>query len=118
MNCVKHAAVDHARLSLTVHSDMLNIEVQDLGRGFDASSLPPSAAGTHFGLPSIRERMITVGGHFIVESAVGHGTTITLQMPLESSFEPVALRAASASRQDRIKMKPTGPPDQEPLPLL
>jgi signal transduction histidine kinase len=118
MNCVKHAAVDHARLSLTVHSDMLNIEVQDLGRGFDASSLPPSAAGTHFGLSSIHERMVTIRGHFIVKSAVGHGTTITLQMPLESSFEPVALRAASASRQDRIKAKPTAPPDQESLPLL
>jgi signal transduction histidine kinase len=118
MNCVKHAAVDHARLSLTVHSDMLNIEVQDLGCGFDDSSLPPSPAGTHFGLSSIRERMATVGGHFIVESAVGDGTTITLKMPFESSFQDVAVQAASACRQDRIKAKPTGPPDQESLPLL
>jgi signal transduction histidine kinase len=118
MNCVKHAAVDHARLSLTVHSDMLHIEVQDLGCGFDISTLPPSAAGTHFGLSSIRERMATVGGHFIVKSVVGQGTTITLKMPLESSFEPVALRAANASRQDCIKAKPTGPSDQESLPLL
>ncbi len=117
MNCVKHAAVDHARLSLTVHSETLNIEVQDLGRGFDVSTLPATVAGRHFGLSSIRERMVTIGGQFIVKSVVGQGTTISLQMPLQPSFASVSLQAARASRQDRIKVRPTVPSDQESLPL-
>jgi len=96
----------------------LHIEVQDFGRGFDASTLSRSADGQHFGLSSIRERMVTIGGHFSVKSVIGQGTTITLNMPLQPSFELAALRAANASPEDRIKVKPTVPPDQKPLPLL
>ena len=117
MNCVKHAAVDHAKASLTSNLGTLHIEVQDFGRGFDASTLSRSADGQHFGLSSIRERMVTIGGHFTVKSVIGQGTTITLKMPLQPSFEAVSLRAANAFPQDRIKVKPTVPPDQEPLPL-
>ena len=118
MNCVKHAAVDHAKVSLTSNLGTLHIEVQDFGRGFDASTLSRSADGQHFGLSSIRERMVTIGGHFSVKSVIGKGTTITLEMPLQPSFESVSLRAANASLQDRIKVKPTVPPNQEPLPLV
>jgi nitrate/nitrite-specific signal transduction histidine kinase len=118
MNCVKHAAVDHAKVSLTSNSGTLHIEVQDFGRGFDASTFSRSANGHHFGLSSIRERMVTIGGHFSVKSVIGQGTTITLKMPLQPSFESVFLRAANASPQDRLKVKPPVPPDQEPLPLV
>ncbi|HEY6085209.1 MAG TPA: hypothetical protein VIU63_07415, partial [Nitrospira sp.] len=38
-----------------------------------------------FGLFSIRERMLSLGGHFELESSPGNGTTATLVMPLSDS---------------------------------
>jgi signal transduction histidine kinase len=105
------------KVSLTNNLGVLQIEVQDFGRGFDASTLSRSSDGQHFGLSSIRERMVTIGGHFTVTSVIGQGTTITLKIPVQPSFESVSLRAANASPQDRIKVKPTVRPDQERLPL-
>jgi signal transduction histidine kinase len=117
MNVVKHAAVNRAAVILKVDPHHLGVVVQDSGRGFHASILTQPTTGKHFGLSSISERMQTIGGSFTVESGLGQGTTITLTLPLQPSFESVSLRAASAFRQDPIKRKPTVPSEQETLPL-
>jgi signal transduction histidine kinase len=59
LNIVKHASVARAFLSLAVHADnTLLIRVQDHGRGFTPSVRLRNAAGDHFGLASIRERLM------------------------------------------------------------
>lgn len=82
INVAKHAATDRATVILRVDDDRLHIEVQDPGQGFDVAALEAKPAGEHFGLYSVRERMVAMGGWLAVKSALGQGTTITLALPL------------------------------------
>jgi signal transduction histidine kinase len=52
--------------------------VMDDGRGFDTTAAYPG----HLGLSSMRERAERVGGRFQVESAVGKGVRIRVEIPL------------------------------------
>lgn len=82
LNVVKHAHTDRAVLSMrTDESDRLEISVQDDGRGFDPDTVE-DASLDKFGLFSIRERMISLGGWFQVSSKPGAGTQATLVVPL------------------------------------
>ena len=117
MNIVKHAAVRRALISLAVISDVLLIAVRDSGPGFDASAWHAGEAGDRFGLSSVRDRMVSIGGKFTLESASGRGTTVTLSVPLHQLSESYSVRAASPILQDRVLAKPTVPSNQESLPL-
>jgi signal transduction histidine kinase len=81
LNIVKHASVARAFLSLAVHADnTLLIRVQDHGRGFTPSVRLRNAAGDHFGLASIPERLMLLGGRLQVHSSPGQGTLMTLSV--------------------------------------
>lgn len=84
MNIVKHAGTTEAALTVDLTQDTLVITVKDAGRGFDPSAEPPTAE-PHFGLFSIRERMEAVGGHFVLSSVPGQGTTATLRLSVPAS---------------------------------
>lgn len=116
MNIVKHAAVRRALISLAVISDELLITVRDSGPGFDASALRSGRAGERFGLSSVRDRMVSIGGKFAIDSASGRGTTVTLSVPLQQLSESHSVRSASSIPQDRVLAKPTVPSNQESLP--
>jgi PAS domain S-box-containing protein len=84
MNIVKHAGTTEAALTVDLAQQTLVLTVKDTGRGFDPSAEPPTPE-PHFGLFSIRERMEAVGGHFVLTSVPGHGTTATLSLSVELS---------------------------------
>lgn len=48
--------------------------------GFDP---PARAPGGHYGLDIMRERAERAGGTLSIERAPGHGTTVTLRVPLQ-----------------------------------
>ena len=117
MNIVKHATVNRARVVVEAESDSVVIMVQDHGRGFDPSTLPPAIPGHHFGLQSVRERITATGGTFVIHSTVGRGASITVTLPFHSWSESEELRAASSIRQDRVRMKSAEDENQQALPL-
>src|SRR5215475_4121576 len=117
MNIVKHAGVNRARVVLEAESDSVVITVQDHGRGFDPSALPPAIPGHHFGLESVRERITAIGGTFVIDSIVGKGSSIALTLPLHPWSESEELRAASALPQDRVGAKQAADDNQQSLPL-
>lgn len=94
INCVKHAGTHEATLTLEEVDGSLYVYISDQGAGFDP--LTPASKNEYslasgFGLLSVRERMLSLGGLFELESSPGHGTTATLVLPLgdctvESSF--------------------------------
>jgi two-component system CheB/CheR fusion protein len=101
MNVVKHAGTDHARLAITTADGTVRITVSDDGRGFDvAAAMAPAADDEQasrvpgFGLFSIRERMLALGGRFELVSRPGDGTLATLIVPL-----PLTSSAESAEVQ-------------------
>ncbi|BCA53325.1 hypothetical protein W02_04650 [Nitrospira sp. KM1] len=91
-NCVKHAKVTEARVLIEQVAGALLVHVADCGVGFDASRLNPAEevkneAGHGFGLFSTRERMLSIGGNFDLESVPGRGTKATLTLPLSIKSE-------------------------------
>ncbi|MBS3821411.1 MAG: sensor histidine kinase, partial [Phycisphaerae bacterium] len=57
--------------------------VTDSGRGFDPVALEAGAVGVSgVGIPTIRERAVTLGGRLDIESEPGGGSTFRLTLPL------------------------------------
>jgi len=79
-NVVKHSRSRRAQVALTESCGVLELSVSDHGAGFPAD-VPASTAG--LGLVSIRERARRMGGDVQITSARGHGTTVTVRIPLD-----------------------------------
>ncbi len=83
-NIVKHASASEVLLKLHIHSDEVNVLIEDNGRGFD-----PNERTIHnnvdggFGLYSIRERVDLLEGEFNVQSSIDNGTILTALIPLK-----------------------------------
>ena len=78
-NILKHAQATEVTLQIVRHADELTVLVEDNGVGFDPSTLGLYAG---IGLKNIESRMAFLGGRVEVDSQPGHGTTITLEVPL------------------------------------
>jgi PAS domain S-box-containing protein len=99
-NVVKHAQVDQVVVDLALGpNDTLCITVTDEGLGFDPAELDERATVNQagWGLFSIRERLILLGGRFDIESARGRGTKFRLIAPRFVAPRDVAPRAAAAT---------------------
>ncbi len=80
INVVKHADVPAARVEMRREDGTFEIRVEDEGKGFDPGRLrEQEKEEAHFGLFSIQQRLEMMGGSMSVESAVGHGTRVTLR---------------------------------------
>lgn len=81
-NVAKHAGAAEASLTSLCSNGHFVLVVSDAGRGFDpAEALAASSMSKGFGLRSIRERLVNIGGEFEVDSRPGHGTTVALSLP-------------------------------------
>lgn len=92
INSSKHAGTGHALVTMEQTDRNLTITVRDEGTGFDPAAVAaagPSSGGisSKFGLFSIQERMLALGGRFDLKSAPGQGTTATLMLPLAQNGE-------------------------------
>jgi signal transduction histidine kinase/ligand-binding sensor domain-containing protein len=76
-NIVKHAHPSEVWLRASVSNQGLQIIIEDNGCGFER---PPEDAWAD-GLRNMRQRMAEIGGEFRIESQVGAGTKIRLQLP-------------------------------------
>jgi two-component system CheB/CheR fusion protein len=76
-NVAKHAGKTHVKVVLQGLESQLRLQVTDLGEGFD---LDDARGG--LGFISMAERARLVKADFKVESALGRGTTVTIDVPL------------------------------------
>lgn len=91
INVRKHAGTHEAVITIEERGGELLIAVHDEGRcvgGAFSAAAQPTATSSKFGLFSIRERMLAIGGRFEFQSAPGQGTTATLRLPLGARSEP------------------------------
>jgi nitrate/nitrite-specific signal transduction histidine kinase len=90
-NVRKHARTARARLTLDVvtgaSGPRLRALVADDGQGFD---LGQSHGEAHYGLAIMRERAEGVGGRLEIASALGRGTQVLVDMPIEAGPGTVA----------------------------
>jgi signal transduction histidine kinase len=79
-NVAKHAAASSASVKVEAGSGHVSLEVSDDGRGFDDTAACPG----HYGLESMRSRAADIGGDLTVASALGVGTVVRVEVPVES----------------------------------
>ncbi|MBK6739916.1 MAG: response regulator [Haliea sp.] len=107
LNVVKHSGVRNATVSVTLEHNRLRIAVADAGAGFEVvSSLETPRS---FGLFSIQERLILLGGHLEVISQPGRGTTSHMAIPIHAAddLSPPVATDLRISVDDPVLKQPT-----------
>ena len=83
-NIVKHAKANNVALSLDRKGDILELYIKDDGKGFDLKDLQAMGAKrSGIGLLGMRERVASLGGRLLLDSASGKGTSIHATIPIE-----------------------------------
>jgi signal transduction histidine kinase len=82
MNAVKHSGATKIVIDYECNAEHLSVRVADDGCGFEVGILDSTSSSTNrFGLFNIRERLSYLGGEARIESEIGAGTTIILNIP-------------------------------------
>jgi signal transduction histidine kinase len=81
-NAVRHGRARQIVISVHWMSDHLRLLVDDDGVGFDSTRALAPSASKGLGLPSIHERLRSLGGSMDVESSSRIGTRVVLEVPL------------------------------------
>jgi signal transduction histidine kinase len=78
-NAAKHSQAELIRVSLTKTNAVLELSIEDDGRGFNPDGLNTGTPGWEkgFGITGMKERTELSGGVFRVYSKAGEGTTVT-----------------------------------------
>jgi signal transduction histidine kinase len=84
-NTVRHAAGAPCRVQLSASAQLLQVQVQDHGPGFDPLL---AAAKGRLGLHGMRQRVEVLGGVFELSTAPGAGTLIRVALPLTAETSP------------------------------
>jgi PAS domain S-box-containing protein len=80
-NVVKHSRAQNAHVTIDMDNGHFSMKVTDDGAGFDPRMLGAPTVDGGFGLYSIRERLLAIGGSLRIESAPGTGTVVTAVLP-------------------------------------
>lgn len=75
-NVSKHAKAKTVFLNFTMHDDFFNIIVEDDGSGFNSDDRKG------IGLSNIAERLSSVEAVYTIESCIGKGTVVTIDIPI------------------------------------
>lgn len=79
-NIIKHAKASEVNIYLTQHNGTdINLIIEDNGIGFDPKAIKSSDG---MGLKSIEKKVEQMGGTFSIDTIMGKGTTIIIDIPL------------------------------------
>lgn len=78
-NTIKHATAQTAIVQLSKVDNVLNITVEDDGKGFDASTLQGTPG---IGWSNIQNRVTFLNGRLDIQSEPGKGTSVFIEVPV------------------------------------
>ena len=82
-NIGKHADAEHVLIQCSFERDVLTIEIEDDGNGFEPSAVTrPKDEGHGWGLLGITERVEALGGAVVIDTAPGQGARIVITVPV------------------------------------
>ncbi len=82
-NVIRHAHATRARLQLEFAESSIILSVEDNGSGFVLDQVfGPNPERRAWGLLGVQERVALVGGKFHVESELGRGTKLSVEIPI------------------------------------
>lgn len=80
-NVAKHSQTETVFVTIEGTANVLRLTVKDAGIGIDTRQLPPGAG---IGIVGMKERAHLVNGDIAIESQVGEGTEVRVEVPLFS----------------------------------
>ena len=83
-NIARHAKASKGEVIIEKVANEVRMQIKDNGKSFNVGNVLHSKRTRRLGLLGMRERVEMIGGSFMVESAVGHGTAIKVQFPFDS----------------------------------
>ena len=102
-NVAKHARATSCRIYLQRLPSTLLVTIEDDGVGFDPQNPAPADGGHGLGLTGVRERASQLGGTVRLESGLGKGTRLTIELPARPrSPRPEALADTPAAASEVI----------------
>jgi signal transduction histidine kinase len=82
-NIAQHSKAKNATIVLEYQDDVLLLRISDDGQGFDVSKIVDiEESGRGRGVFSMKERVGLLGGTCLIESQIGHGTTVKASVPI------------------------------------
>lgn len=78
-NALKHANADNITVKLEMMKNRIAIMIKDDGKGFDIKEKKEGS----FGLLGMRERIEMLNGELSIDSKIGKGTMILIDLPIE-----------------------------------
>ena len=85
-NVLKHAEADHVIVTVRGSDSVFEVIVGDDGKGFDPESILKSPGKfSGIGIFSVREWVLGIDGKFSIESMLGSGTSVTIEIPIEKN---------------------------------
>lgn len=91
-NVARHARVNEVQVAAWVEDDMLRVNVEDQGVGFDLDRT--AAVQGISGLVGVRERIAMLGGEFAIMTEPGTGVRVMAQLPLTTAVPSSPLQLA------------------------
>lgn len=79
-NVLKHAEASEVKLSISKTERRITIKISDNGRGFDVKAKGEERTRAGFGLLGMTERVRMLAGTISIESAMGKGTKIEIEL--------------------------------------
>jgi signal transduction histidine kinase len=80
-NVARHARASTVSVTLSVDAGALHVAIDDDGTGFDVADAEQPGRRRGFGLLSIRERALQLGGSVLVTSGTADGTHVRVDLP-------------------------------------
>src|SRR4030042_1975060 len=81
-NVGQHAHAAHVQVNLNMQGSMVGIVVEDDGSGFDVEEVLASAQERRtLGIATMQRRVEMLGGNFKLDSSLGGGAKVTIQIP-------------------------------------
>jgi signal transduction histidine kinase len=81
MNVSKHAGARAVAVELAARTGRIRLRIVDDGRGLDEAAARSGGPGHGWGLTIMRERALSVGGRFELNSLLGMGVCIDVEVP-------------------------------------
>jgi two-component system sensor histidine kinase DegS len=82
-NARKYAQAKQVSVAIHTSDTMIWVKICDDGKGFDLTKILTEVAGkTSFGLLSMKERIELLNGNLTIDTAIGSGTQITVELPV------------------------------------
>jgi len=82
-NVWRHSGASRAWITVDFSDDKTVLTIRDNGKGFELPKRVSDLAGTgKLGLAGVEERAKLLGGSLTVDSELGKGTTVTVEVPI------------------------------------